>query len=234
MGAQGKKKKKKRLEKCSKEGLSRAKRASRLVTFLQGNLRVKSAVKHLQRPRTTGPLGQHKTTLNHAQAQHTLRGGQATHSSAHNGVSVAASHQTEEKTRKTNKQCKRVQHDSGAYCIAIGTRHSAGFAPIIAHRQESRRPAEWRSENEPPLPFPIYVSVRHTTHDSHHKALPREYLNGMGRNVEKASANAHQASSLRAVRQPRLHEAARQTACQSLGHGCTSSCDGVCGKEDNK
>lgn len=92
--------KKKRLEKCSKEGLSRAKRASRLVTFLQGNLRVKSAVKHLQRPRTTGPLGQHKTTLNHAQAQHTLRGGQATHSSAHNGVYVAASHQTEEKQEK--------------------------------------------------------------------------------------------------------------------------------------
>lgn len=29
------------------------------------------------------------------------------------------------KTRKTNKQCKRVQHDSGAYCIAIGTRRAS-------------------------------------------------------------------------------------------------------------
>lgn len=94
------------------------------------NLRVKSGVTRLQGPRTRACLD--STTPCYTTRKHSTRRG---HSSTHNGVYVAVSHQKE---RKMNANASTTV--LGPAALAVGTQHSAGFAPAIAHKQESKRP----------------------------------------------------------------------------------------------
>lgn len=178
---------------AGKKITSRAKLCSSSDSFKE-NLRVKSGVTRLQGPRTRACLD--STTPRYTTRKHSTRRG---HSSTHNGVYVAVSHQKE---RKMNANASTTVLEPAA--LAVGTQHSTGFAPAIAHKQESKRP-EWRSENESVSNL-RFCSPR-TTLSHSNKVLPREYLNGIGRNAEgprsvgkRSDARARHAFSLRSQR----------------------------------